>query len=65
MRALSKAGLFCVGFALIIGGIVFIHFNGLSDTSYALGRMVASAFWGGLTLFALFSLIMAVLFLSS
>ncbi len=65
MRALNKAGLFCVGFALIIGAVVFIHFNGLNEPAYAVGRMVSSAFWGGLSLFALFSIIMAVLFLSA
>lgn len=65
MRALNKAGLFCVGFALIIGGFVFYHFNGLIDPAYALGRMVSTAFWGGLSLFALFTVIMAILFLSA
>lgn len=65
MRPLSKAGLFCIGFALIIGGFVFIHFNGLENPMFALGRMISTAFWGGLSLFAIFTIIMVVLFLSA
>ncbi len=65
MKTLSKVGWYCVGLALVLFLIVFSHYDGFASPSYALGRMLASAFWGGITLFALFTMIMAVLFLSA
>lgn len=65
MKPLTKAGWFSMAIAAALFLVVFIHYNGLLDAPYALSRMIASAFWGGLFLASLFIALMAVLFLSA
>ncbi len=65
MRSLSKAGWFCIGITLVTWGIVFTHYHGLEQPLLALERMLGVAFWGGFVLVGLFTLLMAMLFLSS
>lgn len=65
MRPLSKAGIVCVLLALLVGGLVFNHYNGFTNPTQALAQMLNAAFWGGLVWAAIFTIIMAVLFLSA
>lgn len=65
MRPLSKAGIVCVLLALIAGGLVFNHYNGFTSPAEALVQMLSAALWGGLVWAAIFTIIMAVLFLSA
>jgi hypothetical protein len=54
-----------MGIALVLLAVVFTHYNGWNDPAFAAMRMLASAFWGGLTLASIFIALMAVLFLSA
>lgn len=65
MRPLSKAGIVCVLLALLAGGLVFNHYNGFTQPAAAFSQMLGAAFWGGLVWAAIFTIIMAVLFLSA
>lgn len=65
MRPLSKAGIVCVLLALLAGGLVFNHFNGFNEPLAAAAQMISTAFWGGLVWAAIFTIIMAMLFLSA
>ncbi|MBM3282262.1 MAG: hypothetical protein FJY86_02900 [Candidatus Diapherotrites archaeon] len=65
MKPLSKAGWLSAGVAAGLFLIAFAHYNGLTDPAFALTRMLATAFWGGIILASLFIALMAVLFLSA
>jgi multisubunit Na+/H+ antiporter MnhB subunit len=65
MKPLSKAGWISIGVAAVLFLIAFTHYNGLINPAFALTRMIASAFWGGIVLASLFIALMAVLFLSA
>jgi apolipoprotein N-acyltransferase len=65
MKPLSKAGwiTLLLGLLLLLG--VFWHYNGFTDAAYAIGRMLVTLFYGGITWLGLFCLLMAVLFLNN
>lgn len=65
MRALSKLGMYCLILAAVLLGLVFVHYGGLEQPAYALGRMLAVLFWGGIAWAGLFIALMAVLFLGA
>jgi hypothetical protein len=62
---LSRIGWFCAGAAVLALGLVFGHFGGFVDAGMGVGKLLAALFWGGISWFALFTLLMAILFLSA